>query len=77
MLDLFEKAKKDELLEHVKFEIFGDEIANSEMIRGALEVGCIIGLLEGALSVSSRVHFTLHYISGYRLNGEWIDVLVI
>ncbi len=38
MLFLFAEAKRDALLEHVKFDIFGDEIANSEMIRGALEV---------------------------------------
>lgn len=37
-LELFEKAKDEKFLEFVNFEIFGDVIANSEMIRGAIEV---------------------------------------
>lgn len=37
-LDLFEAGKTGSLLKHVKFQIFGDEIANTEMVRGAVEV---------------------------------------
>lgn len=39
-LDLFNAGKTGNLLQNVKFQIFGDEIANTEMVRGAVEV-CI------------------------------------
>uniref|UniRef100_A0A1I8ARW9 SSD domain-containing protein n=1 Tax=Steinernema glaseri TaxID=37863 RepID=A0A1I8ARW9_9BILA len=37
-LSLFEVSKQGNFSDSINFEIFGDEIANSEMIRGALEM---------------------------------------
>ena len=37
-LELFKESQTGKYLNHVNFEIFGDEIANREMIRGAIEV---------------------------------------
>jgi hypothetical protein len=36
--DLFQKSQNSSYLNYINFEIFGDEIANREMIRGAIEV---------------------------------------
>jgi predicted RND superfamily exporter protein len=43
-LELFERAKQGEYLEPVEFEIFGDEIANSEMMRGAVEATVLMSI---------------------------------
>lgn len=37
-LKLFEEGKNGNLLKYVKFHIFSDDIANTEMVRGAVEV---------------------------------------
>lgn len=37
-LGLFEMSKQKSTTKLINFNIFGDEIANSEMIRGAFEV---------------------------------------
>lgn len=37
--EIFRLGQEGTFLEHVKFEIFGDVIANTEMVRGAIEVG--------------------------------------
>lgn len=37
-LELFEKSQDPNYFRYINFEIFGDEIANKEMIRGAIEV---------------------------------------
>jgi predicted RND superfamily exporter protein len=36
-LDLFKLGQAGEYLDNVRFEIFGDEVANAEMVRGAIE----------------------------------------
>uniref|UniRef100_A0A915D398 Uncharacterized protein n=1 Tax=Ditylenchus dipsaci TaxID=166011 RepID=A0A915D398_9BILA len=45
-LELFESAKQGKRLKYVDFQIFGDEIANSEMVRGAIEAQflCLLAL---------------------------------
>lgn len=39
-LELFEMSKTRDPAAAVSFNVFGDEIANHEMMRGAVEVGC-------------------------------------
>uniref|UniRef100_A0A7E4W4C6 SSD domain-containing protein n=1 Tax=Panagrellus redivivus TaxID=6233 RepID=A0A7E4W4C6_PANRE len=60
-LKLFEEAQKGDYLDHVKFEIFGDEIANEEMLRGAIEATTLMSigviLLVLFVSVSMHPHF--------------------
>lgn len=51
-VQLFELSKIDDTTTFIKFNIFGDEIANSEMIRGAYEVINFTNLLV--------LYFTIH-----------------
>ncbi|TKR78121.1 hypothetical protein L596_018980 [Steinernema carpocapsae] len=50
-LNLFEVSKAGNFSEHISFEIFGDEIANAEMIRGALEATLLMSVGFGLLLV--------------------------
>ncbi|KAK0422054.1 hypothetical protein QR680_007336 [Steinernema hermaphroditum] len=50
-LNLFEVSKAGNFSERINFEIFGDEIANSEMIRGALEATLLMSVGFGLLLV--------------------------
>uniref|UniRef100_A0A914Z8X5 SSD domain-containing protein n=1 Tax=Panagrolaimus superbus TaxID=310955 RepID=A0A914Z8X5_9BILA len=43
-IELFEHAKNGSYLDNVKFEIFGDEIANREMVRGAIEATTLMSI---------------------------------
>uniref|UniRef100_A0AC35GN75 SSD domain-containing protein n=1 Tax=Panagrolaimus sp. PS1159 TaxID=55785 RepID=A0AC35GN75_9BILA len=56
-IELFEHAKNGSYLDNVKFEIFGDEIANREMVRGAIEATTLMSigvfLLIGVVSLST------------------------
>ncbi|KAF7639517.1 SSD domain-containing protein [Meloidogyne graminicola] len=57
-LNLFEESQNDKRLKYIKFQIFGDEIANREMIRGAIQATILmsIGLLLLILFVSFVVY---------------------
>jgi predicted RND superfamily exporter protein len=50
-LKLFKLGQEGEFLDHVRFEIFGDEIANSEMVRGAIEATVLMSIGFGLLLV--------------------------
>ncbi|KAI1725332.1 patched family domain-containing protein [Ditylenchus destructor] len=57
-LALFESAKKGKHLQYVDFEIFGDEIANSEMVRGAIEATVLMTI--GFLLLLVFITFTIY-----------------
>lgn len=48
-----------EFLDNVKFEIFGDEIANAEMVRGAIEATMLMSI--GFLLLVIFVSFTVYH----------------
>ncbi|KAI6188144.1 Patched-related protein 9 [Aphelenchoides besseyi] len=64
-LELFKLGQKGEYLENVRFEIFGDEVANSEMVRGAVEATILmsIGFLLLVIFVSFTVYQKMRKIS--------------
>lgn len=57
-LELFKLGQAGEYLDNVKFEIFGDEIANAEMVRGAIEATMLMSIGFGLLLIF--VSFTVY-----------------
>jgi hypothetical protein len=57
-LELFKLGQAGEYLEHVRFEIFGDEIANTEMVRGAIEATMLMSI--GFMLLLIFVTFTVY-----------------
>ncbi|CAD5220555.1 unnamed protein product [Bursaphelenchus xylophilus] len=49
--EIFLLGQQGTFLENVKFEIFGDEIANKEMVRGAIEATVLMSIGFGLLSI--------------------------
>lgn len=60
-LELFEQAKNGSYLDNVKFEIFGDEIANREMVRGAIEVYSIMEGFSNYCKYGLGNHLDVHW----------------
>ncbi|KAI6240930.1 Patched-related protein 9 [Aphelenchoides fujianensis] len=64
-LELFKWGQNGEFLDNVRFEIFGDAIANSEMVRGAIEATMLmsIGFFLLVIFVTIAVYQKLRRIS--------------
>ncbi|CAD5214420.1 unnamed protein product [Bursaphelenchus okinawaensis] len=60
--EMFQLGQEGRFLENVKFEVFGDEIANKEMVRGAIEATVLMSI--GFVLLLIFVTFTVYHKIG-------------